>query len=90
MEYRTVPWETGLGKVINDIHMVLEKWIKLRILVRPSVTITQSGPLRYLCLCPRSPFSWLWTLRNTLSFKLAFSSYLLQEDKLENPSDQFS
>jgi len=42
-----VPWETMIGEVKNYIHVVLEKWIKMKMLVivRQSVTTTQSGPL---------------------------------------------
>lgn len=40
MEDVTVPWESMMRKVKNYIHVVLEKWIKMKMLVivRQSVT----------------------------------------------------
>lgn len=35
------------------------------------------------------PLPWLWSLRNAVSFNLAFSWCLLGGDKSENASDNF-
>lgn len=43
MEDVTVPWETMMREVKHYIHVVLEKWIKMKMLVieRQSVTTDQ-------------------------------------------------
>lgn len=33
MEDVTVPWKTVLGRVKNDIYVVLEKWLKTKTLL---------------------------------------------------------